>query len=757
MEYKNFCLITKYLKYNCLSDEQMPNKRLIELMKAGKERGYSEQQLKEFFVRQGYKEEDIKEALRVVENNKNDGQEKQGEAIVELQPWIHSKSQLKRWLLAVGIFILSFLFMIDYLLGSPLAGILILTPILIYPLVMYKIYRVVYKRLTKNRRDITKIINRVRFVCFGVFSLVITATFSVLSTLYDIPFFYQLLVPFFFLSILSLFLYFKKRRKYPLELIFLILTMSVVISTIILILCYLIYALFILNIFHSVNLVTLYFTLTFSIMLSLVVYILMPGLLIRKILIEFMPPSEANQKKSIMKFLIITFVISLIISSTIIGVIAFTLSRNVYRGLERVKDDIQWEIMQDHRMLRRLFVQREFNTHNHAYPLLGEFYPNSSKDDLNYRNESLKYIIQECSDPKEECIVYDCDTNLKCEEKYYSNVEEFSRMINRIPSNVDVILTYKRISHNLTKVGVFLFHNEGVEQVLSSGLFLLEDPELQETKIAKEINEEWKNNYITTIKSLNEINVPKSWYKLILSFITNKASEDEWVILTSRSTSFYKRNYLNLLPWIVSQEYGWIKKNEINGTIFYDNTKNIDEHIARLKKSVSTFSKFYKEYLSKEHGIEKEYGIEIQNKHPLLMPSFSCNRIIDCVFGRASENLMEKIKIFEYNDEESGRIDQLEGEIIKNITVQSYKSALKEAENPQVDKLEKALRLKLAETNLLSQFILGTQICNNKYEYRAMILESNYTKFCESILRDGLCSIPLNKSVICDLLLYKNK
>ncbi len=729
----------------------MSNKQLIELIRAGKERGYSEQQLKEFLIKQGYKKEEIEEALRVVENNKNDEQEKQEEAIVELQPWIHSKSQLKRWLLAIGIFIPSFLF-IAYSIGLLPKSIPILILILTYPIITYQIYKRVCKYATKNKRNTVITLNLIRFSYLSVLFLIIVL--SILSEVYDSILLYSLLAIFSLLFIHSLFLYFNEKGKYPLELIFLVSTISITISLLITLLSYLIYAFFILSIFDSVSFITLTFILTFLIMLSLVVYLQMSNWLMKKLFVEYESSFDKNRRKNIIKLLIITFVISLIISSTIMGIFAFKFSRRVYKYIKSSESPIKDVITTRYRETLTNLMEQKVNTKTNQFHFV-EIPLGLLKKDPTYTGRTFKkYMAERYPNYKEGVLVYNCDENLRCWKKWYPSFEGLKNVIDNISFNKNMILVklYNKTlygSNNLVNITIFLFPNENGEQIASYGLFLLEDPELQETKIAKEINEEWKNNYITTIKSLNEINIPEKWYKLILSFHNGKVLKDFSKSLTSNWIFNLKAGYLSSSAEIISQEYGWIKKNEINSTIFYDNTKNIDEQIARLKKSVNNLSQLYEQYLSKKHN----EGTQNRN----YLSNLYSSRRGSHIFDKASENLMKKLNIYQQLYEINGRIDSLRKEMIENITVQSYKSALKEAENPQVDKLEKALRLKLAETNLLSHFILSTQICDNEYRYRAMILESNYTKFCERILKDGLCSIPLNKSVICDLLLYKNK
>ncbi|MEM3374315.1 MAG: hypothetical protein QXE31_03780 [Candidatus Woesearchaeota archaeon] len=226
-----------------------------------------------------------------------------------------------------------------------------------------------------------------------------------------------------------------------------------------------------------------------------------------------------------------------------------------------------------------------------------------------------------------------------------------------------------------------------ITQTLSDNLFENEEPELQKTQVAMEINNKWQSIHSELINK--NVVFPKNWIESLSYYFNGKVYED-----MKNHIIFFEKFRLMLSDIleskkIVSNEYKWIKKNIINNTLFYDGSKSMNEHIEFLNNNVNyLYSK-----ISEINQDDKNELINILRNSPFLDNDYS-------LFYKATNKLFTHLDIYKMAEKIVLELFETRQKIKNEIIKQEYNL------NHQEKDIDKILALKLIEARIVKQLIV---------------------------------------------------
>lgn len=393
------------------------------------------------------------------------------------------------------VFILSFIFL-SYFFDKTLEGIMLLIILGFFTFFINLSYK-------KNKSNAAKLIAALGLIVLITYSLYFEVLYASIIIVFSI--------------IHSMTYFFKTKKKYSIESIFLTLFISLTFTFTITSLLFLIYAYGIFPLIGTVQSFIFSFVLFPVFVICIVSYLITSIKLLKKSTDEFnyfayfkfkhfpfsllnlLSSKDEDIKKTIIKSSAIVSILLLIISLTITAILGVVFVNNAYSYSILSLEKISAQMQNPHHRYERLIELKGFSKETTIYNLQeqdGEIY---------YLETELRSI---------NTIFFNCDTNLNCQQKKFDPEQKIGDQV--FLSGFDYFLTAK----NETGKSIFLLPTESYEQIMSHDFFEFEDSELHNTQISTEINNQWQS-YIGSI-SRKKILAPKNWQEKLVFFLQVK-------------------------------------------------------------------------------------------------------------------------------------------------------------------------------------------------------------------------------------------
>ncbi|MEM2121763.1 MAG: hypothetical protein QXU20_03860 [Candidatus Woesearchaeota archaeon] len=493
---------------------------------------------------------------------------------------------------------------------------------------------------------------------------------------------------------------FKKERKNSLTLYLFLLIISVTISIAVSFLFYIIYGNILLNIFKELEIFYAPIVLLPLYIILISSYLWISNFLISKVINNedktFLLIRAKNTKYSFLKTIIIFSLITIIITYIGCSFYLLSLERETYEYLNynknSRKEHFEITIIEEYENSRELKDFKtvsilKFEKRNNKF-----YYPE------HIRKHIISIIHNEISNNKITTIFYDCtyDLNCKKENLNYTTDKELENQI--FLKDFGVLI----IAKNDTDYILFLLPEINYE-FISNFNFFWGNKLLEKSEIAINLNSEFIKLYQSIVK--REILIQKNSFKRIF-FI-----KDELCNISKDSNKFlYFENYnfvlYKKLIETIKAESGWIEKNLLYNTIFYDDTKNLEEHSKKLQENIQELYdnlinkiKFADENLSENARFS--YLVIFANYYPAFINRNLKNDYLYNV-GNITINLDITFHTL-CNGSEYDYFNNIFSEELSKIN-KEYQNILNED-----DEIEKLLKLKYLETKVgyILNFVCG--------------------------------------------------
>ncbi len=464
----------------------MVNKQLADWIKTEEAQGYTEVQLRKYLEDNGYKKRDIEEAIKLT---------LQKDTMFSLIKYIKSIS-----IPIFLAFILSFVFL-SYYFDKLSEGLMFFVALWVLLFIIDFLYK-------KNKDVLAKWIGGLGIVILIVFC----DEFELL----------QVIILFVLVLIHSLAYFFKSKKEYSLESIFLSLLISLTFSLAIVFLVQLIYAYGIFALIGTVQTFSLIFIMMPIYVIFIASYSLISTKLLTKALGKFdynayfrfkhfpftvfnlLSSKEENLKKSIVKSTVILSGVIMVIILVIAAILGVAFVSNTYSRME-----------EEHSKQLRQILYSSHDRYEKLIELKG-FNKEQGVRIVKESNGKFFYVRYDFDAVK--TLFYNCDANLNCEQKPFDSNQKIENQFSLKG------VSQFRIAENKSEVVIFLVPSESYEELFSHNVFEFEDTELQSTKISSEINNQWQSIHKEIIDS--KVAEPKNWQEKLSLVYTGKAYED---------------------------------------------------------------------------------------------------------------------------------------------------------------------------------------------------------------------------------------
>ena len=650
------------------------DKKLSDWIKQSEKVGYSEEQLKDYLLKKGYKEKDVRNAIGLT--HKKATREK---------PKFSLLDYISRVPVSFFLFILSFIFL-SHSFGKSFEGNIILIAYLSCLIIVHFLYRI-NKVLLSN--IIT--ISAVSILLINSFLVKVWFAFLILN-----------------LGLLHTLIYFfSSKRKYQLEPLLVTFITSATLAVTITILTYLLFAFKISEYFSIINDLNILIIMFMFILLFSVSYFLISTFLLEKtnsfnfqaysVLNKLLGSNifqDKNWKKRII-ILIYALILSMLLFSTALVIVVNTVNSGV-----RIKNAIN-RYQAESRSQRGLFF---YDGYLQLVSLRGfnniiNYNIGPSKETMRKRLNIQYYPLNKDDATKNlSVILYNCSINLSCQKK---RINQNLSLEKQLPNNSFI---NQIVAKNKTEKVLFVLPLISYDNMSSLNLFFAGDKTLRNTKIASELNKQWQeddNNNLT-----NEIKIPpSSKLKRAEYFYSGKEYKDLSKIAQARISRTSSRYVVGTGRRVAIQEYYWIKKNQKENVSFYDGTKNLREHIKKLKDDVNKLYSKFKEIDTEK--INKGQGVNTDN----LLKS-------NVLFYKASNKLLiNHTELFKEMKKTYGESFIPATKIYAELIEEEYEKI-----NTSESSISKAIRLKIIEE------LLAKEIIEECHTFKCFNLTINLTK-----------------------------
>lgn len=685
----------------------MVNKQLADWIKSEEAHGYSETQLRNYLTQQGYNKRDIEDAIKSLS---------QTEIKFSLVNYVKTIS-IPLFL----VFILSFIFL-SYSFDKISEGIILLVILGVFAFIIDLLYK-------KNKSTLAKWIAGLSLIVLIFYSF----NFEVLYAI----------IMFVLIAIHSLTYFFKSKKKYPLESIFLTLFISLTFSFTITSIVYLVYAYGIFALIGIIQAFILNLVIFPLFIIFIVSYLLISIKLLKMSTDEFdyfayfrfkhfpfsilniLSSKEEDIKKSIIKSTVILSLLILIISLVTTAILGIVFVNNTYSQSISTQEEISEQIHYSYDRYNALVELKGYNEDmrlNRVIEKDGEFL---------YMEFELENI---------NTIFFNCDTNLNCQQKSFNPNQKIENQVSL--SGINTFIT----AEDENGKSIFLLPTESYDEIISHNVFEFEDAELQNTQISNEINTQWQSIHRGIIN--REISAPKDWQEKLSFFYSGKAYDDLIDYIVFVTNLGLSLGDIRQSMQIVPQEYKWINENAVNNTPFYDGTQTIQEHIQKLQNNVNQLYPKLSEIKQDDTG-----GVASIMSMGLFDEQGS-------LFDKASAKIYKHLDIYKAIERLGTELSDIRQKFQTEKINQDY-----DKRNIQESDTDKILRLKIVETKIANKVIgdcktneckmqiisltknpkLCTQLDYNERD-QCIIDYSIYDKeICEEIRDESLKNDCLNK------------
>ena len=685
----------------------MVNKQLADWIKSEEAHGYSETQLRKYLIQQGYNKKDIEDAIKSLS---------QTEIKFSLVNYVKTIS-IPLFL----VFILSFIFL-SYSFDKLLEGIILLVILGVFAFIIDILYK-------KNKSTLAKWIAGLSLIVLIFYSFNFEVLYSIIM--------------FVLIAIHSLTYFFKSKKKYPLESIFLTLLISLTFSFAISFLVYLIYAYGIFALIGTIQAFILNLVMFPLFIIFIVSYFLISIKLLKKSTDEFdyvayfrfkhfpfsmlniLSSKEENIRKSIIKSTAILSILLLLIGLVTTAILGISFVNNTYSGISDAQEDLSSQIQYSHDRYEKIIESKGF-------------YEETRINRVFEKNGEFLYLEREFEDVNR--IFFNCDTNLNCQQKSFNPNQKIENQVSLSGFNAFLI------AENETGKSIFLLPTESYDEIISHNVFEFEDAELQNTQISNEINTQWQSIHRGIIN--REIIAPKSWQEKLSFFYTGKAYDDVIDYILFVTNLGLSLSDIRQSMQIVPQEYKWINENAVNNTPFYDGTQTIQEHIQKLQNNINQiYPKLSESKQDEEGGVGTIMSMGLFDEQGSL-------------FDKASDKIYKHLDIYKAIERLGSELSEIRQNFQTEKINQDY-----DKRNIQESDTNKILRLKIVETKIANKVIrdcktneckmqiisltknpkLCTQLDYNERDQCIIDYSIYDKKICEEIREESLKNDCLNK------------
>ncbi len=685
----------------------MVNKKLADWIKSEEAQGYSEQQLRQYLLQQGYNKKNVEDTIKSFSN-------------------VTTKFSITGYIKSISIpvfllFLISFFFL-SFSFDKLIEGIFFLATLVVLAFIIDLLYK-------KNKFKFTKYFIGLSFIILVILSfnyqLFYVTTLSLIALIHMLKY------------------YIGSNKRYNLESIFLTLLISLTFASAIAFIFYLTIAYGVDSFLNTIKAVISFLIVTPIILVFTYSYLSISIALLKKSLGEF--NYEAYFKHKFLPFSIFNWMYtkdknlrSSIIKTTLLIYFLFLvvfLITTAFIGLNFVNNN--HSEVSDRIYVIRDIVIPPYSYERHVKIIKLKGFEIIRINQVIEDKGNFLYIKQDLENI--ETTYYDCDINLNCKNKPYNLNQKLEKQVSL--KGISFLVVAKI---NSKKV-IFLLPKESSEEIITHHIFEFEDPEFKNTKIISEINEKMQ---IIKRDILNKnIEKPRNWQKLSF-FYTGKAYDDvaDGILIITRfglSLSDVRQSIS-----IASKEYARIKGNRINSTLFYEGSTNIDQHIQHLQNNIDNL---YQKLTNKPKEAKRQ---------TTELADFDFFDEKGSLFDLANAKIVIHLDIFK-------AIVKLGEGLVEERTTRLEERIYKEYSKKDIEESEtsKAIRLKILETKIASRVIANceteeckTQIISltknpefcTRLDYkerdRCIILYSIYDKeYCEKISDEALKQECLSK------------
>ncbi len=503
----------------------MVNKQLVDWIKSEEAQGYSERQLREYLLKQGYLKKDVDEAVKLSSETKING--------FSLINYIKSIS-----LPIIILFLASFIFL-SYSFDTFKEG--------IYFLIILVAFAYIINLTYKKYKD--------RFVLYLILIFCMAVSFFHINALW-IPIIVSLVL------IHTLIYYFKSKQKYSLESLFLTFLMSIIFAITLAFVSYLIIAYGVFPLIGTIS------ALTLNLILSpiILIFILSYQLILIGLLKKCFGKKGENINKSVIKTTLIIYVLFLLISLVTIAIIGVIYVDKAYSGISDTELETKTIYESSSRYLELAKLQEYDNLRISIFLVIDGRFIHS------------KWEFEDVG-----MIFYDCDINLNCKNKSFNPETRLEDQVS-LKGSYDWEGRGKLIIAEVPEKTIFILPQESFEEAIMHNVFEFEDQELRDTRIGKELNAEFYYIYKQIIDRHTEM--PLNWQQKLSYFHSGRVyldlANNLWVFVMSNFDIYYIHDSIK----ITLEEYKWIKSNKINNSSFYDGTQTVAEHMQNLQNNI---------------------------------------------------------------------------------------------------------------------------------------------------------------------------
>ncbi len=359
-------------------------------------------------------------------------------------------------------------------------------------------------------------------------------------------------------TVVNYFVYYVKLRNNPesAELIFLTIAMSLIFAFAITLLAYLIFAFGIFSFFNNISPFISILFINLMIFLFILSHLYISKSLFKKWSLDQIVPSPIKTAS-------LLFIILLLISMVVV----------TFSGIRFVKSSYN-QISNEEQQFADAIQIIGLERYNKIIRLKG--YDGDIITTV-IAQQNNQFIYSKESLANTTTIFYDCDVNLNCQTKQFNPYERLETQVVNLKNNKMMAIAKKN-----SKKDVYILPRETVSEIISHNIFEFENPELRNTKIASEIDEQHSTILGKISKKTKQ---PESLQEEIYAFYSNNVYDDVYNLILLKIEYGLKRGSIQNSQRIVTDEFNWINANKINKTLFYDGTTNATEHIQRLQNS----------------------------------------------------------------------------------------------------------------------------------------------------------------------------
>ncbi len=273
-----------------------------------------------------------------------------------------------------------------------------------------------------------------------------------------------------------------------------------------------------------------------------------------------------------------------------------------------------------------------------------------------------------------------------------------------------------------------------------------EDTELQNSEVLTQLNNLWRANREMIInKSERMIIKPKNWQGKLSLFFTGKIYDNLIAYLLSLEGYMESKLEISQSMQIISQEYKWIKRNLVNGTLFYDGTKTLQAHLQKLQSNNNQMFLLFL-YLE-DQDKRKCLPLPASTKHFFPEQSTLLDKLpikIDegygSLFDKASIKIIKHLDAYKAIERLSTKLCEYRRARIKKINLEYYKS---KGWSWGGDDINKTLKLKILETKIANLIIHNCKTTKCKMEIISLVKNPDLCSDLDYMDRDRcklLCS-----------------